>query len=213
MKPATLEQVSQLLRFVQDQSLGSSHVQALIETGCFADICEAAKRGLLGGVDRTNFRKCIGLDATDFAAYDVVVDYNHSRERMIKDGDYASVRDVTIAEDFPISGIGIHEVSVVLLHFDCTMRTDEVLTAMDKQGYRGAKIEYLFALGKLFALGETHRDDQANYQIVDLGSLRQEHNCNHVPLLCSSAGEGRTLSVAVPGIIWRANARFLAVRK
>ena len=207
MKPATLDQVFQLLKSVRDQNLGSSHVQALIETGRFADICEAAKKGSLTCTDRTRFRNCLGLDAVDCGAYDVVVDYSRSLAQMIRGGNYDSFNSDITPKHFPVSGRGRHEVSVVLLRFNREMKPDEVITEMDQQDYRPAAIE------ELLALGEAYPNLQRKFLIVALGSILRTSNGNRCAPCLSGRMNERRLNFFWLENVWFSNYRSLAVRK
>lgn len=140
--------------------------------------------------------------------YDVVVDYNCQLAQMIQAGNYDSVYSDIIAEHFPISGKGRHEISVVLSRFlNREMAFDKVIAEMNQQGCRPAKIE------ELLALGEAIPYLQKNYPIVALGSFWRAPNGNrYVPLLLGCVGK-RGLHLSWLGTAWSANCRFLGVRR
>ena len=149
----------------------------------------------------------IGLDLKDFTAYNVVVDYSRSFVVMVEAGGYDSIHADITADRFPVSGEGKHEVSIVLLHFNRTIASDDAIAEMDKQDYRPGTIE------ELLALGEAHPGLQRDYPIAALGSFWQHPNGNRGVLCLWSDADRRLLRFNWFERGWRNNCRFLAVRK
>lgn len=167
MKPATFNQAFQVLQFVKDQGLGSPHVQALIKTGLFADLCAAAREGSLVHVGRHAFREFLGLSLEDFPVCStVIVDYDRQLPEIIQAGEYDLVNTDITPEHFPISGEGKHKVSIALWHFGREVTYDEILAKMSQHGYRPATIVELLAFGRSFP---GHKI--SGYQIIALGSI------------------------------------------
>lgn len=139
--------------------------------------------------------------------FDIVVDYDQSLKEMIKAGGYDYIDNDITAEHFPVEGEGEQKKTIILLHFNKIMTSDEVMAEMDKQGFRPAKIEDLLVLGK------TEPELQRQFLIVALGSVwRDLHNGRHVSYLHWS-GLGRYLNCHWFEDGWSASNRFVALRK
>ncbi len=110
--------------------------------------------------------------------FKVIVDYERSLQQMIKAGNYDWVNNNIIADHFSVKSKGKQEEVITLFHFNRTMASDEVLSEMDKQGFRPVKIE------DLLGLGENYPELQKKFPIAALGSVWQNpegHYC--VPYL------------------------------
>ena len=140
----------------------------------------------------------------------LTVDYTKTVEQAITDGNYDWKNDDIIVKNFPISPEMIGkkvEVTTKLFHFNCDISSNDVISEMDKGGYRPATLMELLALGILFP------ELQRQFSIVALGSvwrLASDYRC--VPYLHVHGSE-RGLSLDWFGRDWSARYRFLGVRK
>mgnify|MGYP001567436333 FL=1 len=138
--------------------------------------------------------------------FSVVVDYAHTLSKMIQDGHYDSVNDDITADHFPVSGEGVVEVKLELVHFDRVMESDDVLKELDKAGLRPA------TLAELLAFGAKYPELQRQFPIIALGAVWQRRGSRRgVPALCSSSG--RLLALVYFARRWYGPYRFLAFRK
>lgn len=170
------------------------------------------------GATRENFWKPLSKNeglarrvvklVNDRPTYDVVVNYNRSLAEMVNVGQYDWVNANINKKNFPIVGEGEHKVSVTLFHFNRYIESEEVVTEMEKEGYRHAKIE------ELLALGETRPDLQREFPIIALGSSWSiwwnPRGGRFIPALWVCAG-GRYLRLAWFEDEWSSDCRFLAV--
>ena len=140
----------------------------------------------------------------------LAIDYTKTVEQVIADGDYDWKNDDITAQHFPVSSEMIGkkaEVSAKLFHFNRDISSDDVISEMDKAGYRPATLMELLVLGFLFP------ELQRQFPIVALGSVwRYANGGRHVPCL-GVGGSGRRLSLFWFGRGWSAHCRFLGVRK
>lgn len=142
------------------------------------------------------------------SSFDVVVDYTRSLSNMIKAGNYDWVDGDIDADHFPVKGEGKYRVSVILFHFNRCMKSNNVIAAMDEQGFRAARIE------ELLALGAEHPDLQREFPIVAFGSVWWDPDGHrHVPSAWSSAGRRYYLGLHWLENDWNSDCRFAAVRK
>jgi len=138
-------------------------------------------------------------------SYIVVVDYSRSLAEMIKAGKYDWVHGNINENNFPVKGIGRHEVSVVLFHFNRVISSEDAMSEMKRTGYRPARIE------ELLALGENYPDLQRQFPIIALRSFwRPQLGGRGVPALWR-IGE-RDLRLLWFESAWHSVFRFLAVR-
>jgi hypothetical protein len=98
----------------------------------------------------------------------LVVDYSRTFQKMIDAGNYGWVNDYIIEKNFPIPEklkIKKAEISTKLFHFNYNISSKDLITEMDKTGYRPG------TLLELLALGESHPELQKEFTIVALGSI------------------------------------------
>ncbi len=133
----------------------------------------------------------------------VIVDYGKSLAEMIAAGNYDWKNNDINAKHFKVEGEGQQEIWIELIHFGRVMTSDQVITELDKQGLRPAKIE------ELLALGAQHPDEQRKYWIAALGSVSPGR---YVACLYLD-GSGRYPSLDYFDSDWDGCYRFTAVRK
>jgi len=141
--------------------------------------------------------------------YKVVVDYGKSLAQMIEAGDYGWFNDSINDKNFPLQGVGQHEVELVLVHLNRNATTKEVLEYLDNQGLIPAKIEHLLAFGVAYP------EIQKEFPVVALGSVWVGVNGsrNYPCLDCDD--DQRKLDLIWYGgdYPWGGTCRFLALRK
>ncbi len=140
------------------------------------------------------------------SAYKVTVDYAQSLAEMIKAGKYDWVNSDITAEHFPIQGKGKQDVEVVLFHFGKEITSEQVLEVLETQGYRGAKIE------EMLALGAAYPELQKQFPILTLGSVWQGPGGSRFVPYLDWDGAGRDLRLDWLGRGWRGYYRFASVR-
>ena len=142
------------------------------------------------------------------STYDIVVNYNRSLADMIKACKYNWVNNDINSKHFPLKGKGKHELSAALFYLDRYIESDDVITEMDKQGYRPATIE------ELLALDEKYPDLQKEFLIIALGSVwRRPSGDRDVPCLRWNGSERGLDLYWFDGKRYVADWRFLAIRK
>jgi hypothetical protein len=142
--------------------------------------------------------------------FQVTVDYSRSLKEMIKVGNYEKTNPDITSDHFPVKGEGKREVSITLFQFHKWVEHKKVITEMEQQDYRPAKIE------ELLALGAEHPKLQLEYPIVAPGFIWQSPGTPaFVPCLGHLGSEVRTLDIhsisAVGG--YPPEYRLAAVRK
>jgi len=140
----------------------------------------------------------------------LVVDYTKTVEQAIADGKYDWKNGDVTAKNFPISPEMVGkkvEVATKLFHFNRDISSEDVISEMDKDGYRPATLMELLVLGCLFP------ELQRQFPIVALGSVwRIACGDRYVPCL-DVIGSERRLSLDWFGYGWSAHYRVLGVRK
>ena len=116
--------------------------------------------------------------------------------------------DDIVEKNFPNQAheTGEQNIQVKLYHFGKDMSSEDVVSAMDKDGFRPA------TLRELLAYAVKNPDEQRKYSIVGLGSVWSRGDGRGVPCL-SLSGRGRGLGLGWWGGGWRGYCQFLAVRK
>lgn len=139
------------------------------------------------------------------------IDYTKTIEQAIADGNYDWKNDNITAQHFPVSPEMIGkkaEVSAKLFHFNRDISSDDVISEMDKAGYRPATLMELLVLGFLFP------ELQRQFPIVALGSRwHGAGGYRGVPYLFVRGR--RELDLTSRGFAddWLAPCRFLGVRQ
>jgi len=139
--------------------------------------------------------------------YSVVVDYTKTLAEMVSAGEYDYVSSDITTDHFPIEGKGQREVEVVLFHFNRVVSSEEVISELEKAGYRPARIE------ELLTLGAERPELQKEFPIISLGSVWQDPNgCRCVPYLNWNDVK-RNLNLNWFENYWREDYRFAGLRK
>ncbi len=147
-----------------------------------------------------------GVKLTD--VYHVVINYTHTLGEMIQAGQYdGGVNDNITAEHFPISGEGMVEAKLELVHFNRVMESEEVLKEFAKAGLEPAKIEHLLAFGAKYP------DVQRQFPIIALGSVWQFRSGSHFVAVLWGGSFDRYLGLLCFDFGWHEDCRFLAVRQ
>lgn len=138
-------------------------------------------------------------------SYPITVDYTKSLAEMVGAGKYGYVDEDITSQSFPITGTGIVDAEIILVHFDCCIESDGAVRELNEMGLKPALIEYLLALGA------KHPDLQREYPIVALGSVWvRRHDHRYVSYLVGSSRR-RDLHLRWTRYDWRDYCRFLAV--
>ncbi len=143
-------------------------------------------------------------------AYSVTINYDLSIQKMIQCGGYDcdSVSNYITAEDFPISGEGVHEVKLELVYFsDQWMGSDDVLQEFAKAGLEAARIEHLLAFGAKYP------ELQKQFTIIALGSVCWDPEGHHVLGLDEFSNKRWLCFYPFDEVQWHPDHRFLAIRK
>ncbi len=82
--------------------------------------------------------------------HSVVINYDYSIEDSIKAGNYNKKNKNITSKNFPSQESGTKEVTIKIFYYGHGMRTHEVLTDLDRKGYRAATLKELLALGKKY---------------------------------------------------------------
>lgn len=145
--------------------------------------------------------------AEDKDGYLVILDYAHTLTDMIHAGHYDRMNDDITAEHFPITGDGVVEAKMELVHFNRPMNSEDVLKEFAETGLEPAKIEHLLAFGA------KHPELQRQFPIIALGSVWPcRDGRRDVPGLWGFTVE-RDLRLDCFGLRWDDDYRFLAFRK
>lgn len=139
--------------------------------------------------------------------FKIMVDYGKTLAEMVAAGKYDWVDSDITAEHFPVQGEGKKEKEVAFFHFNRTITSDQVISEMDKAGYRPATIE------ELLVIGASQPELQRQFPIVAIGSvLRLSCGLRRVPCL-DWDGLERDLDFHWFKNDWRDACRFVALRK
>lgn len=139
----------------------------------------------------------------------LIVDYTKTIEQVIA-GNYDWKNNDITTKNFPISTEMIGkkvEVSTKLFDFNKDISSEDVISEMDKDGYRPATLMELLVLGCLLS------ELQRQFPIVALGSVWRDADGDcYVPCLYV---DGPEYGLDLPwfGSEWLVNDRFLGVRK
>ena len=106
----------------------------------------------------------VGGPGPAFPSHSVVVDYNLTVERLIRDGRYDWVNSDITSHNFPSSEKGKAAVDVFLVNFDRNISSEDAIREMGVQGLRPASLKELLALGVVYP------NLQRENPIVALGS-------------------------------------------
>ena len=139
--------------------------------------------------------------------YLVTVNYGKTLEEMVSAGQYDWSRDNINSTNFPITGEGVVEVNLELVHLNKVVSTDEVMAYLEANGLRAVTLE------ELLAFGAKYPEIQREFPVIAIGSSWVGPGGDRrVPYLGRSGSE-RSLSLFWDDDDWRKICRFLAVRK
>lgn len=132
---------------------------------------------------------------------------NLSLSDRIARGKYDWMNSDITEKHFPTNILRDYDVEYKLFHFDRSINSEDVLKAVEQEGFRPG------TLAELLALGEAQSDLQKQFTIIALDSTWQSSvgSCA-VPVLGSDEGE-RELGLKCFWDDWDDDDRFLAVRK
>ena len=139
----------------------------------------------------------------------LIVDYSKTVEKMIAAGKYDWKNSDITNKHFPLLAELSGQKTAVskLFHFNRGISSDDVISEMDKAGYRPA------TLPELLALGEIQPDLQRQFPIIALGSIWHVTGGRRFVSCLRVAGVERELDLLWFGYVWDARCRFLGVRK
>jgi len=152
-------------------------------------------------------RATVHAESSTRLRFPVTVDYARSLEQMILAGKYGYANsDITVA-NFPITGKGIVEEEIILVHFDRDISSDDAEKELATMGLEPARLEHATAFGAKYP------DVQREYPIVFLGSVWTDpRGSRRVPYLSRWSDERRLCLDCRYGR-WHRPFRFAAVRK
>lgn len=155
---------------------------------------------------RTNDPTAITVSGNN-STFHVAVNFGKTLDEMLKAGGYQFVAPDITAANFPISGTGIVENDLILVHLDKNADSKEVLAELTKLDLEPAGIEYAVAFGA------QHPDVQREFPIVFLGSVWTGPDGDpYVPDL-DFLGDKRRINLDGWLGGWLPECRFAAVRK
>ncbi len=139
----------------------------------------------------------------------IAVDYGKSLQEMIATAGYDSAHGDITPKHFPLVGKGVVQFEPNIFHFGKAMSSKGavlgITTESPQNPWQPAPIEALIAYGV-----ENPPGKQA--PIIALGSIPEIDGRHWVPCLDRTFG-GHYLDLALSGINWSGDCRFLAVRK
>lgn len=139
------------------------------------------------------------------ASFRVAVDYGRTLKSMVDAGKYDWVNEDITQEHFPVSSQGGDEVSI--FHFNEEIASENAILAMDREGFRPARIE------ELLALGEKQPELQKQFPIIALGSIWLDPGGDRCVAYLDFDGSERLLCLDWFDDSWSRDCRFAAVRK
>ena len=144
----------------------------------------------------------------DSEVYPVVVDFADFLAEMIAAGKYDRINKDITPDHFPTKGgEGRVEKDLMLVHLNCSARTEEALKEIDRLGLKPETIESLLAFGAKFP------DKQREFPIIALGSVWQHPNGNRRVACLDEDASKRLLYLYWCEDDWYDYCRFLAARK
>ena len=144
--------------------------------------------------------------------FKVAVDYSQTIEQMIAAGHYDCVGsriNLNInSGGFSTSRRGIQDVEIIIVSFDSSMKSEDILRALDKKSLRSAE------LPELLAFGAAYPQKQREFVIVALGSVgRSRYGLPVAPAIYRSVPPcERVLDTFFFNRTWSPDFRFAAVR-
>ena len=140
------------------------------------------------------------------------VDYNMSLDQMIAAGKYDWKNSDLNAKNFPITGEGIQEFELELVHPNCNISSENATKEMEKDSdpenpWFAAKTEHLLAFGAAFP------ELQRKFPIVALGSVAEIPGGLRVPCLHGDDSQRFLYHLCCSGDVFASCHRFLRVRR
>jgi hypothetical protein len=152
-------------------------------------------------------RATVHAESSTRLRFPVTVDYARSLEQMILAGKYGYANPDITAKNFPITGKGIVEEEIILVHFDRDISSDDAEKELATMGLEPARLEHATAFGAKYP------DVQREYPIVFLGSVWTDPDGDRrVPYLDYWDGR-RELRLGYRDAQWDRIYLFAAVRK
>ena len=140
----------------------------------------------------------------------LIIDYSRNLKQMIKAGKYAWANKEITEEHFPlltrVRGKKI-QISAKLFYFNRSISSSDVISEMEKEGYRPA------TLAELLALGEEYPAIQTEFPVVALGFIWSFNNSGRRVTVLRFGGSRRGVHLYWFNINWNDTFRFLAIRK
>lgn len=135
------------------------------------------------------------------------VNYDLPLTEAIDAGNYAGVNSSITSQNFPPTKHGKTDLEIILVRYDRRMTSEEVLSALDKEGLRPVE------LPEFLAFGAEYPELQRQFSIVGLGSVwKDRKGYRNVPCLYE-ASEARYLDLHWWDDGWYSFSRFAAIRK
>lgn len=138
-------------------------------------------------------------------AYPLHIDSSSSLEQMVAAGSYDYVNPDITQENFPLEGKS--DVEAVLVHFDRSIESEQVLSELERLGLSPA------SMAELAVFGATNPELQPQFPIVALGSAWTRPNGRRLVGCLGSISDDRGLYLGWFDDGWDPGCRFLAVRK
>jgi len=148
-----------------------------------------------------------GLTAFAQDKFRVTVDFGKTLSQLVSDGQYGWVAPDINDKLFQISGSGVVQTNLVLVHLNRSASTQEVLDEIGKNNLVPASIEHLLAFGAIFS------NEQIRYPIVALGSVARITDGRLIVASLWRKGGQRILRRGWFENDWPSHIRFLAVQK
>jgi hypothetical protein len=134
------------------------------------------------------------------------VDYGRPIERLVEEGHYDWAHIDISSELFATERQGTAEITIELVHFATRTQTEEVLTAITRNGLRPADIV------EILTFGATYPDEQRRYPIVARGSLWIGTCGGHFVPCLRTGSKGRYVDLYWFGGLWDPYYRFAVIR-
>lgn len=139
--------------------------------------------------------------------FPVTVDYNRSLAEMIEIGNYEWKHVEIIEKNFPVNEKGKNKVSLVLIHFNKSIDSDDVFYELDEMDLRPA------TLPELLYFGAKYPEKQREFPIAALGSHWNISVENSYVVYLDKIVSKRCLKMNYLSGDWMKHYRFLAAPK
>ncbi|MCD4693745.1 hypothetical protein K8R62_00060 [bacterium] len=139
--------------------------------------------------------------------YPVAIDYAKTIDEMVSAGHYDWKNDDINSKNFSVSGEGVVNVNLELVHLNKTVSSEDVLIYLEKNEMRPATV------AELLAFGATHPEVQREFSIICLGSSWVDSDGHRLVPYLLRDGSKRYLNLHWFDYDCLEYCRFLAVRK